>query len=46
MIMRIDQDKLKFIMDLKNRKRGRIKEYAEKYGCEYWEDEKTLECKV
>ena len=41
----IDQDKLKFIMDLKNRKRGRIKEYAEKYGCEYWEDERPWNAK-
>ena len=28
----IDRDKLAFIMDLKNVKRGRIKEYADKYG--------------
>jgi len=27
----IDRDKLKFVMDLKNARRGRIKEYAEKY---------------
>ena len=27
----IDEDKLAFIMDLKNNKRGRIKEYADKY---------------
>jgi len=33
----IDTDKLKFIMELKNIKRGRIKEYAEKYGCKYFE---------
>ena len=31
----IDQEKLAFIMELKNEKRGRIKEYADKYGCEY-----------
>lgn len=31
----IDADKLAFAMDLKNVKRGRIKEYADKYGCEY-----------
>jgi len=31
----IDKDKLSFIMDLKNVKRGRIKEYAEHYGCEF-----------
>ena len=33
----IDKDKLAFVMDLKNVKRGRIKEYAEKYGCEFHE---------
>ena len=33
----IDDDKLKFIMDLKNNKRGRIKEYADKYNVEYFE---------
>ncbi|MBU0529221.1 NADP-specific glutamate dehydrogenase [bacterium] len=31
----IDRDKLAFVMELKNVKRGRIKEYADKYGCEY-----------
>lgn len=31
----IDAGKLEYIMELKNVKRGRIKEYAEKYGCEY-----------
>jgi len=33
----VDAEKLAFVMDLKNNKRGRIKEYAEKYGCEYHE---------
>ena len=33
----IDSDKLAFIMDLKNVKRGRIKEYADLYGCEFKE---------
>jgi glutamate dehydrogenase (NADP+) len=33
----IDMDKLKYIMDLKNVRRGRISEYAEKFGCEYLE---------
>ena len=36
----IDNDKLAYLMDLKNVKRGRIKEYAETYGCEYFEGEK------
>jgi len=31
----IDEKKLAYVMELKNIKRGRIKEYAEKYGCEY-----------
>ena len=33
----IDAEKLSFVMHLKNIKRGRIKEYAEKYGCEFHE---------
>jgi len=33
----IDAAKLAYVMELKNVKRGRIKEYAEKYGCEYYE---------
>ncbi len=33
----ITSDKLKFVMDLKNLYRGRIKEYAEEYGCKYVE---------
>jgi glutamate dehydrogenase (NADP+) len=31
----IDSEKLAFIMDLKNVRRGRIKEYADKFGCEF-----------
>jgi glutamate dehydrogenase (NADP+) len=31
----IDAKKLAFVMDLKNVRRGRIKEYADKFGCEY-----------
>ena len=31
----IDEDKLKYVMELKNIKRGRIKEYAEKYNVTY-----------
>ena len=31
----IDAKKLAFIMELKNVRRGRVKEYAEKYGCEF-----------
>ncbi len=33
----IGDQKLRYIMELKNVKRGRIKEYAEKFGCEYRE---------
>lgn len=36
----IDEEKLEFIKDLKNEKRGRIKEYAEKYNVEYFEEKK------
>lgn len=31
----IDEDKLRYVMELKNIKRGRIKEYAEKYDVTY-----------
>ena len=44
----LDSEKLEFVMDLKNVKRGRIKEYAEKYGADYWEGERPwkAECDV
>ena len=41
----IDRKKLGYIMELKNVKRGRIKEYAEKYGCEYHEGKRPWEVK-
>jgi glutamate dehydrogenase (NADP+) len=41
----IDKEKLSFIMDLKNIKRGRISEYAEKYGVEYFEGERPWRIK-
>lgn len=31
----IDSEKLQFIFELKNVRHGRIKEYADKYGCKY-----------
>lgn len=31
----IDEEKLKYVMELKNIYRGRIREYAEEYGCKY-----------
>ena len=34
----IDREKLDYIMELKNLYRGRIREYAEKYGCKYVEN--------
>jgi len=44
----IDKEKLDFIMRLKKIKRGRIKEYAEKYSCEYWEGRRpwSVKCDV
>jgi glutamate dehydrogenase (NADP+) len=36
----IDEEKLAYIMELKNIERGRIREYAEKYGVKYVEGEK------
>jgi len=33
----IDKEKLAYVLDLKNVKRGRIKEYAAKYGCKFVE---------
>jgi len=35
----IDREKLAYVMDLKNNRRGRIKEYAKEYGCEYTKTE-------
>ena len=44
----ISLEKLEFVMDLKNVKRGRIKEYADKFGCEYWADKRpwSVKCEV
>lgn len=44
----IDADKLNFIIDLKTVKRGRIKEYAEKYGCEFYQGQKpwSIPCEI
>jgi glutamate dehydrogenase/leucine dehydrogenase len=44
----IDAEKLAYIMELKNVKRGRIKEYAEKYGVEYHAGERPwgIKCDV
>ena len=31
------EEKLNWVIDLKNNRRGRIKEYADEFGCEYYE---------
>ncbi len=41
----IDAKKLAFVMELKNIKRGRIKEYADKFGCQYKAGEKPWSIK-
>ncbi len=44
----ITTEKLAFIMDLKNVKRGRIKEYADKYKCKYIEGKRPwgIKCDI
>jgi len=43
----ISSEKLAFIMNLKNVKRGRIKEYANHYGCEFHEGRPwSLKCDI
>ena len=41
----VDGEKLAFVLELKNVKRGRIKEYADKYGVEYYEGKKPWSVK-
>ncbi|CEG13393.1 glutamate dehydrogenase, NADP-specific (fragment) [groundwater metagenome] len=41
----VDEKKLAYVMELKNIKRGRIEEYAEKFGCEYYPNEKPWKFK-
>jgi len=41
----IDAEKLAFVLDLKNVRRGRIKEYAEKYGVEYRDGKRAWDIK-
>jgi glutamate dehydrogenase (NADP+) len=41
----IDAEKLAWVMELKNIRRGRIKEYAEKFGCEYYEGKRPWHVK-
>jgi glutamate dehydrogenase (NADP+) len=44
----LTREKLDYIMELKNVRRGRIKEYAEKFDCEYYEGERPwgVECDI
>jgi glutamate dehydrogenase (NADP+) len=44
----IDSEKLKFIMEVKNIKRGRIKEYADKFSVEYFEGKRPwiIKCDI
>jgi len=44
----MDEEKLSFVMDLKNNRRGRISEYAERYGCEFHEGKRpwSVPCEV
>ncbi len=44
----INDEKLAFVMHLKNVKRGRIREYADKYGVEYFEGKRPwgIKCDV
>ena len=44
----INKEKLQWVIDLKNNKRGRIKEYAENFGCEYFEGQRPwgIKCDV
>ena len=44
----IDGEKLAFVMELKNVKRGRIKEYADQFGCEFHKGERpwSVNCDI
>ncbi|MBN1406108.1 MAG: NADP-specific glutamate dehydrogenase [Candidatus Omnitrophica bacterium] len=44
----IDEKKLEFAMEIKNVKRGRIKEYADKFDCKYFEGKRpwSVKCDV
>ncbi len=41
----IDEEKLDFVFDLKNVKRGRMSDYAKKYGVEYWDGDRPWKAK-
>lgn len=44
----ISGERLEYVMELKNVRRGRIKEYADKYGVEYFEDKRPwmIKCDI
>ncbi len=44
----IDSEKLSWIMDLKNNKRGRIKDYSDEFGCDYFEGKRPwgIKCDI
>ena len=44
----IDAEKLAFVMELKNVKRGRIKEYADRFNCEFFEGQRpwAVKCDI
>jgi glutamate dehydrogenase/leucine dehydrogenase len=44
----LTEEKLAYVLDLKNVKRGRIKEYADKYGCKFLEGKRPwhIECDI
>ncbi|MFA5146980.1 MAG: NADP-specific glutamate dehydrogenase [Candidatus Omnitrophota bacterium] len=41
----INEQKLAFVMELKNERRGRIKEYADKYNCKFFPGKRPWEVK-
>jgi len=44
----VTPEKLAYLLELKNVKRGRIKEYAEKFGCKYYDGKKpwSVKCDI
>ena len=44
----LNEEKLNWVIDLKNNKRGRIKEYADEFGCKYYEGNRpwSIKCEV
>ncbi len=44
----INKEKLAYVMELKNIKRGRIKEYADEYNCQYFENSRpwNIKCDI